>query len=113
MRQRELRGRPSFSTACKRDRPSKCASSICVCSTEITRSGKNSCSTSRRVARLLIVGHQLTSPTILRRVRDREIAVGLEDDAKALRSISERNRVRLQQHPHANEETPPTLMPRW
>ena len=84
MRRRELRGRPSFSKACKRDRPSKCASITGVCSTEITRSGKNSCSTARRVAHLLVVGHQLTSPTILRRVRDREIAVGLEDDAKAV-----------------------------
>ena len=110
MRQRELRGRPSFSTACKRERPSKCASMTGACSTESTRSGKNSCSTARRVARLLVVGHQLTSPTILRRVRDREVAVGLEHDAKALRSIFERNRVGLQQHPQHHGKA---VGPRW
>ena len=37
MRQRELRGRPSFSTACKRDCPSKCASSTGVCSSRSRR----------------------------------------------------------------------------
>ena len=110
MRRRELRGRPSFSTACKRDRPSKCASSTGVCSTEITRSGKNSCSTARRVARLLVVVHQLTYPTILCRIRDREVLLGLEHDAKVLRNIFERHRVRLQQHPQHHGKA---VGPRW
>ena len=96
MRQRELRGRPSFSKACKRDCPSKCASITGVCSTEITRSGKNFCYL--RVCRCspLALTHELIVWSHFCREEDYACVLGLKGDARAPRKILERDGGKLQ-----------------
>ena len=96
MRRRELRGRPSFSTACKRDRPSKYAHLTGSPSTGSIISRYVAFHISLHVASLILLTHELIVWSHFRREEDYGCVLGLKGDARAPRKIFERDGGKLQ-----------------